>query len=349
MTGPQILRALDACALVRATHPDVPIVWGGIHPTLLPEQTLEHPLVDIIVAGEGEATFAELVKALEAGAPLGQVKGIWHTGRWTGAASPGIARSWTMTRSRRLPTTSSTWTGTGGAFSAGPCELHLEPGMHRFGCAFCWEPAMNHRRWRAHAAGDGLDHVKRLVRDYGIRGVLFADDNFFVDMGRAYRHPGADRPRGARPQSRQAPDSGGHRLRDGQGLSRSARAGRGQAPSPGRGVGKRARPETAQQGRDHRRVHPGEPHARRLSVRPALPVDDGAADRDAGRVRRERPPGRAPHGRKPARRSDLQHLHSLSRDRTLQDVRRTRVEGTARLEDWAHFNYRNVPRAFPLA
>ena len=41
MTGPQILRALDACRRVRARYPDVPIVWGGIHPTLLPEQTLD--------------------------------------------------------------------------------------------------------------------------------------------------------------------------------------------------------------------------------------------------------------------------------------------------------------------
>jgi radical SAM superfamily enzyme YgiQ (UPF0313 family) len=32
-----------------------------------------------------------------------------------------------------------------------------------------------------------IEHLKRIVRDYGIRGFLFTDDNFFVDPDRAYR------------------------------------------------------------------------------------------------------------------------------------------------------------------
>jgi radical SAM superfamily enzyme YgiQ (UPF0313 family) len=31
-----------------------------------------------------------------------------------------------------------------------------------------------------------LDHMKRIIRDYGIHGFLFTDDNFFVDMDRAH-------------------------------------------------------------------------------------------------------------------------------------------------------------------
>ena len=57
---------------------DVPVVWGGIHPTLLPEQTLENENIDIVVQGEGEETFFELVQALEKGDPLSKVKGIWY-------------------------------------------------------------------------------------------------------------------------------------------------------------------------------------------------------------------------------------------------------------------------------
>jgi len=50
MTGPQILHALQACKLVKNRYPDVPIIWGGIHASLLPEQTLE----------KREETFPEL-------------------------------------------------------------------------------------------------------------------------------------------------------------------------------------------------------------------------------------------------------------------------------------------------
>ncbi len=32
-----------------------------------------------------------------------------------------------------------------------------------------------------------LDQLKRIIRDYGIRGFLFTDDHFFIDMERAYQ------------------------------------------------------------------------------------------------------------------------------------------------------------------
>ena len=54
MTGRQIHWGLEASRIVRETHPQTPIVWGGVHPTILPDQTLAHPLVDLVAVGEGE-------------------------------------------------------------------------------------------------------------------------------------------------------------------------------------------------------------------------------------------------------------------------------------------------------
>jgi anaerobic magnesium-protoporphyrin IX monomethyl ester cyclase len=185
MTGPQILHALQGCKLVRELYPDVPIVWGGIHPTLLPRQTLENPLVDVIVSEEGETTFEELVKALEKGAPLGDVQGIWFKEggkpRFTGHrpfidfdAQPPLAYERVdMDRYRRR------------LFNLDHISFTSSRGC-TFNCAFCWEPAMNKRKWRAMQPETVLDRLKRLTRDYGIRGFLFTDDNFFVDMDRAH-------------------------------------------------------------------------------------------------------------------------------------------------------------------
>ena len=39
MSGPQIRYGLEFARRVRAERPGCPIVWGGVHPTLLPEQT----------------------------------------------------------------------------------------------------------------------------------------------------------------------------------------------------------------------------------------------------------------------------------------------------------------------
>lgn len=52
------------------------IVFGGIHPSLLTKETLSNKAVDIVIRGEGEFSFLELVKAIENGKKLSTVKGI---------------------------------------------------------------------------------------------------------------------------------------------------------------------------------------------------------------------------------------------------------------------------------
>jgi len=44
---------------------DVPIVFGGPHPTAVPDNVLQHPFVDFVIAGEGEEALSELVNNLE--------------------------------------------------------------------------------------------------------------------------------------------------------------------------------------------------------------------------------------------------------------------------------------------
>jgi len=78
MTGYQIIDALNFAKLVRRKNSKIPIVWGGIHATIKPEQTLENQYVDIIVKGQGEETFAELVRALDKGQPLHNILGLGY-------------------------------------------------------------------------------------------------------------------------------------------------------------------------------------------------------------------------------------------------------------------------------
>ena len=48
MTGFQIRGALAAAQTVRNVNPDLPIIWGGWHPSLAPDQTAVDPLVDAV-------------------------------------------------------------------------------------------------------------------------------------------------------------------------------------------------------------------------------------------------------------------------------------------------------------
>ena len=52
MTGTQIHHALKAASVVRAVDPKVPLVWGGVHPSLTALQTVQHPSVDVCVVGK---------------------------------------------------------------------------------------------------------------------------------------------------------------------------------------------------------------------------------------------------------------------------------------------------------
>jgi hypothetical protein len=49
MSGLQIKYSLEFARHIRANNPTCTLVWGGVHPTLLPEQTANNDYVDIVV------------------------------------------------------------------------------------------------------------------------------------------------------------------------------------------------------------------------------------------------------------------------------------------------------------
>lgn len=48
----------------KEVNPNCAVVAGGIHPTVLPKETIQNPFIDFVVIGEGEITFYEMVKTL---------------------------------------------------------------------------------------------------------------------------------------------------------------------------------------------------------------------------------------------------------------------------------------------
>ncbi len=57
---------------------DVPIIFGGIHATSVPEIVIKNDFVDFVVAGEGEHALAELIGSLEKGESVRGIKNIWY-------------------------------------------------------------------------------------------------------------------------------------------------------------------------------------------------------------------------------------------------------------------------------
>ncbi len=63
----QIPSALQISKFVRQCDSSIPIIWGGVHPTLYPEQTAKSEFVDFVVKGEGEFTLFDLVEGIKQG------------------------------------------------------------------------------------------------------------------------------------------------------------------------------------------------------------------------------------------------------------------------------------------
>ncbi len=75
MTGRVLYDALNVSKVVKENS-NALVIWGGFHPTAVPRNTLEHPLVDHIVRGEGEYTMLEIANLIEKGRDISKVKGL---------------------------------------------------------------------------------------------------------------------------------------------------------------------------------------------------------------------------------------------------------------------------------
>jgi anaerobic magnesium-protoporphyrin IX monomethyl ester cyclase len=76
LTGETIRDAIALSKEVRGYNGDTPVVWGGVHPSLLPFQTIVSPYIDYVVVGEGEYTFLELIRHLENKTDVGALAGV---------------------------------------------------------------------------------------------------------------------------------------------------------------------------------------------------------------------------------------------------------------------------------
>lgn len=190
MTGSQISFALEAASLVRkeAKREKVPIVWGGPHPSILPAETLTNEFVDIVVIGEGDITFFELVRAIEEKKCLKDTEGIAYKENNRIVITP--ARE-LLDVETLLPT----------PWDLLDMEKYIHPDFYLkrtnrtldigqtsrgcpYQCGFCCSATLRKRQWRAMSAKKAIDMIVTDVRRFKLNGIWLRDDNFYVDSER---------------------------------------------------------------------------------------------------------------------------------------------------------------------
>ncbi|TDJ68501.1 MAG: radical SAM protein [Planctomycetota bacterium] len=80
--GFQVAHGARVAHAIRAKFPDLPMIWGGWFPSVAPELYFQEGIADAVGLGQGEITFAQVVRALDAGEPLDSVPGLalWRDG-----------------------------------------------------------------------------------------------------------------------------------------------------------------------------------------------------------------------------------------------------------------------------
>jgi radical SAM superfamily enzyme YgiQ (UPF0313 family) len=177
MSGPQIGHALEVSRFIRRERRDVPIVWGGVHPTLRAEETLRSPWVDVVVRGEGEESFREVVTALESERSLEGVRGVSYRNRDGGIRSNPEREPIDLDQLLEVPYAllpNHRYDGVGVLTSKG-CP-------HR--CAFCYNQTFNDGRWRSQTPERSLETMRDALDFFGTDSLYLYDDNFFVNRKR---------------------------------------------------------------------------------------------------------------------------------------------------------------------
>jgi len=188
LTGKQILNGLQVSKLVKENS-NIPVVWGGVHASLLPKQTLENKYVDFVIVGEGEESLLQLINSLKDKKPLENIKGLGY--KKNGEIFINPPRDFIdLNKIEKIPyklidienyiSQKSFATGK----PARNIAFYTSRGCpHR--CGFCYNQEFNKRCWRGKSAERVFSEIKELIEKYRVNAFEIEDDEFFVDTERA--------------------------------------------------------------------------------------------------------------------------------------------------------------------
>ena len=158
---------IDIARMVKKVSPDAAVVFGGVGATFLWKHLLTHfPEIDYVVRGEGENTFLELIRFLEA-TQKGTPEHIDGLAFLKDGRPFATAEREPVADLDSLPMPAEHFTFQHIALTRG-CPS---------GCTFCGSPAIWKRRTRFHSPAYLVSQIERLHAK-GVRFFFVSDDTF---------------------------------------------------------------------------------------------------------------------------------------------------------------------------
>lgn len=183
VTGPMIRETVAIARAVKARYPNKPVILGGWHPSLLPDQTLAADCVDMVVIGQGEDSMLELVQSIEAGESPAGIAGVGY--KQHGRLAFNARRE--LRPIAELPPK---------AYHIADFDAYQRVCGRRwamytsslacpYNCGYCTNDAVYGRQWNALSAEQTATEMCDLAERYGLQLIWVVDDNFLVDRDRA--------------------------------------------------------------------------------------------------------------------------------------------------------------------
>jgi radical SAM superfamily enzyme YgiQ (UPF0313 family) len=187
----EFLGGLNAARTIREQFPGTHVIFGGQHPTIMPEQVMKLDCVDSICIGEGEQVWADFLDRMAAGGTLEGVPGLWF--RRDGSVVRNLPRNdYVDVNSVPMP-----------AYHLLEIERYFDIDFVRFPtvdrraiqiftsrgcpyrCIYCHD--LFGKRFRGRKPELVWEEIRFLHDRYGIREFMVEDDIFNMDLDRAKR------------------------------------------------------------------------------------------------------------------------------------------------------------------
>lgn len=173
-----VSRGCEIAKIIKEKYPESKVIFGGIHPTVLPEEVLKTQAVDFVVRNEGEATLLDLYEAIKEGRDYRGLPGISYMD--DGKLIHNSARS--LIDMKELP-----------IFPYFLFEKHRL--KYDFGflsssrgcpyeCIFCSQRSITGRSFRFLPTDKTIETLDVMINKYKQKSIVFSDDNFITNRKR---------------------------------------------------------------------------------------------------------------------------------------------------------------------
>jgi radical SAM superfamily enzyme YgiQ (UPF0313 family) len=185
-------QGIEVSERVKKIHSSLPIVWGGVHPTIFPLETLADPVVDFVCVGEGEYVAKQLADRLRSGEGFEGIPGLGFKKNGTLSLNSGFCHL----EDEELPPPDYsvidmdkylvryTTPFTGEKDPARVVAIHGGRGC-TYKCTFCISTLEAWGRRRDKKSAQLVNEVEEAITRFDAEIIYFQDDNFFSSRKRA--------------------------------------------------------------------------------------------------------------------------------------------------------------------